>query len=215
MQIKILFLTTYAIMLLNYSNVFAAKEAPCAEKGHCLQYAASAEITYNGRRIASGIDIDTEETSVEEFKGFTALHKAAYLGLDREISRLIAAGAEINKPVGRSSKLFPGYTALQLAIIRGHTQVVYELLIKEPINDILGYFIFFLTSIHSQAQQLNQTYPAQTASIHIKAFIKEITEVTQKLIQVDLPGGIKENIAKNYCSTLDKIILSFLNNHIS
>jgi hypothetical protein len=131
MKAIIPFLTLYLIILLNFSNIFAAAQPPEISKAEILYESVLRNHTTAEELralIASGIDINVEEEIREETRGFTALHMAAYYGLYQGIAPLLDSGADINKPVGPSNKLLAGMTALQLSIIRKLLPVIQALL---------------------------------------------------------------------------------------
>ena len=136
MKIKFLFLLIYPIIFLSYSNIFAIKKS-----GASLIYRATLEDCFDKTEghlqqlISTGIEVDSEETMQEELIGFTALHMASYYGLYSGIPKLLAMGADINKPVGLCN-CFSGMTALQLAIIRNLPKVVHALLQNHASLDV-------------------------------------------------------------------------------
>ncbi len=188
MKNRFLFLLIYATVFLNYVNVFAAKHFEELSDTQKLYIAILADPS-SERLIAlvrSGINIDTEEDKDIEKMGFTALHVASYHGLCSAIPELLAAGANINKPVAVSNKKLAGLTALQLGII---PSVVHALLSNhastEPRDITLQCFNSFLKDVAPVLPIRN--------SIELEIIRGEIIKMARELVLVGFQFGEEIN----------------------
>lgn len=193
MKIKFLFLSIYPIIFLNYVNVSAAiKKTETA-----MLYEATLQDNFEKtqehlqRLISSGIDINSEESDDEELKGFTALHMASYYGLYSGIPRLLAVGANINKPVGPSNKQFAGMTALQLAIICNLPLVLHELLQNHAIIDCHRSGISTSSCFDRFVKMVCPDFSKMSESVYEKQLIKIVQKKVLDMAKELILAGLK------------------------
>ncbi len=195
MKIKFLFLLIYSTIFLSCSNIFAIKKSDarllheailqdCWDKtdGHLQQL------------IGAGIDINSEETEQGKLIGFTALHMVSYYGLYSGIPKLLAMGADINKPVGLGN-CFCGMTALQLAIIRNLPKVVHELLQNHASLDVfptvpwLSTTVCFDLFVESVCSYPSKEPPSESRDRLIEIAKKEVVDMAKILVSAGFKFG--------------------------
>ncbi|MFA6535226.1 MAG: ankyrin repeat domain-containing protein [Candidatus Babeliales bacterium] len=192
MKIKFLFLLIYPIIFLSYLNIFAIKKSDAA-----MLYKATLEDCFDKTQehlkklIRIGTDIDSEETVQEELIGFTALHMASYYGLYSGIPKILAMGANINKPVGLLNNL-SGMTALQLAIIRNLPKIVYVLLQNQARIDMPPSIPWFSTSlcfdffVETVCLNFSKEPPSELKNQLIGIAQKEVIDMAKILVRAGL-----------------------------
>jgi ankyrin repeat protein len=184
MKIKFLLSTLFPSIFLGLLSISAMEqtdEISAVQKlyGACFHQS----VTDLQALIRSGIDINAEEGfgQNEEIVGFTALHMAAYYGLDSAIPKLLASGANINKTVRAPNKL-AGMTALQLGIYRNILPVVCILLkngasIHGTIVSTNQCFKYFVGMEYSS---LSKDIPMEFAAQ--PKFMQHLTEIIQRKV---------------------------------
>lgn len=190
MKIKFLFLLIYPIIFLSYFNTFAIIEKSPAAMLYdaLLEDCMATPSNLLQQLLATGIEIDSEETTQGETAGFTALHMAAYYGLYSGIPKLLAAGARIDRPVGHMNKEFSGMTALQLAIIRNLKEAVSVLLQNQKTFDLMPYDSLFSISrcfnllVGSICSKFSKEFESEYKSQLIKIAQKEVLDMARILV---------------------------------
>ena len=216
MKIKFLFLLIYSIVFLSYLNTFAAKKSDAS-----LLYRATLEDCWDKTKkeehlhqlIGVGIDINSEETEEQELIGFTALHMASYYGFYSGIPKLLAMGADINKPVGLSN-CFSGMTALQLAIIRNLPKVVHVLLQNHASIDVLSAVPGFSTTVcfdlfvESVCSYFSKEPPSELRDRLIEIAKKEVIDMAKILVSAGLKfdEDTKYHVLRKLDLNLDNLI---------